>query len=134
MGVKIQLNTNTVDFELGEVEVSATYTLETIKLVMANKEKVQEDLKQIQISLSDVENVSEETIDTAIQSYLQGAEEAFKPIFGEGSFTKVYESCHDIVATAEAFSDAMDYLNDKIEKETAQKKKDKQKKLAKYKK
>lgn len=132
--VKIQLKSNVVDFEMGEVNVSATYNLETLKLVIANKKETQEELKQVQIALSDTENLTEDTITNAIDRYLTASEKAFSSVFGEGSFTAVYESCHDIVATAEAFEEALNYLNNRMEKEMEQNKKEKQKKLAKYKK
>lgn len=132
--VKIELKKNTTDFEMDEVQVTATYNLETVREVMENQKEVQQELKEVQLAYADNENVTSTDIENAINKFLDGADRMFSPVFGVGAVKRVYDSCNDIVATIEGFKEAIDYLNVQIEKDAKKQKNAKQKAINKYKK
>lgn len=124
MAIKINLNTPTLEFEMGGVLVTADVSDRAL-MKMLDIEDSQE-FKQANKELERLRDLEDEDLnrdafnellETAIDTYGK----SYAPMFGETAFRDVYEDNKSIVATVGAFGTAMEHVEAYYEKQQNQK-------------
>lgn len=124
MAIKINLNTPTLEFEMGGVLVTADVSDRALMEMLAIDEtpefkQANDELERLR-NLED-EDLNRETFNELLNKAVDTYGKSYAPMFGETAFREVYEDNKSIVATVKAFGTAMEHVEEYYEKQQNQK-------------
>ena len=129
MAIKINVNKPKEDFDIGGVIVTGVLDDSSIKEVLDQKEsKLTDKAEKLKEEFDKAEETSE-NYDLFAKRTIELYDKVYAPLFSDGAVIKVYEEINDILATIDAFEQALDYLMTKVSKEREANRK---KKIKKY--
>lgn len=137
MAIKLNVQTSQIEFDFAGLLVTADVSDENIKNLLELKSgDLQEEADD---AAKEVANMNEDeiTANDFERMYNLCADlygRIYEPVFGKGSFIKVYDHVGSIQATIQAFDEAIEYVIADINKRNEQGIKERENKLAKYKK
>ena len=124
MAIKINLSTPTIEFDFGGVLLTADVSDEALShmLDLENSEEFRKASKESERlrNLKD-EDVTTQEFNELLQKAVDTYGLVYSPMFGEGAFQKVYDHAKSIVATVDAFDQAIDHITKHYEKQQNQK-------------
>lgn len=124
MAIKINLNTPTLEFEMGGVLVTADVSdralMEMLEIDETPEFKQANDELERLRNLED-EDLNKETFNELLNKAVDTYGKSYAPMFGETAFREVYEDNKSIVATVKAFGTAMEHVEEYYEKQQNQK-------------
>ena len=137
MVIKLNVETTKIDFDFAGLEVTADVSDSNIKKLLELRDgDLQEDADAAakEVAGMNEEDVTSEDFERMYLLCVDLYGQIYEPVFGEGSFKKVYEHVGSIQSTIKAFDEALDYIITDIYKRNEEGIKARDNKLAKYKK
>ena len=115
MAIKINLSTPTIDFDFGGILLTADVSDQALSH-MLDLEKSEEFKKASKESerLKDLrdEDLTTEEFNELLQKAVDTYGLVYAPMFGEDAFQKVYDHAKSIVATVDAFDQALTHITE----------------------
>lgn len=137
MAIKLNVQTSKIDFDFAGLEVTADISDENIKKLLELKSgNLQDEADDAakEVAAMDEEDVTAEDFERMYSLCVDLYGRIYEPVFGDGSFSLVYNHVGSIQSTIKAFDEALDYIINEINKRNEDGIKARENKLAKYKK
>lgn len=137
MPIKLDVQTSKIEFDFaGIIAVADVSDANIKKLIELKSGDLQEEADKAskEVANMDEDDVTAEDFERMYGLAAELYGQIYEPVFGEGTFTKVYEHVGSIQSTIVAFDQAIDYVIADINKRNEQGIKARENKLAKYKK
>lgn len=136
MAIKLDLQSNKIEFDFAGLIVEADVSDKNIKNMLSLKdsdiqERANKEVEKLQ-GISD-EDLTVEEFDKLINLSLDLYDEIYAPVFGKQSVHKVYEHVGSIQNTVGAFEQALDYITDEFEKRNRKQEERRKSKVQSYK-
>lgn len=137
MAIKLDVQTSKIEFDFAGIIAVADVSDANIKKLIELRSgdlQAEADKASKEVANMDEDEVTAEDFERmyGLAAKLYG--QIYEPVFGDGTFTKVYEHVGSIQSTIVAFDQAIDYVIADINKRNEQGIKARENKLAKYKK